>query len=199
MNDQNQTTSTPSEPTLCKMGCGFFVSFESLLLALVGSFVFWRSSSFRLLNWLFCFWSRMMGGVGLVDHELWMHLFSTWLNGLINRLQQWSLLNVGLAFSRVTRPPRDFEVTSLFFSLTLHCPLSILSPPSLLWLHREVMPPETAVPNVGMILERIRKEASLWPQPLRFPRRQQLLNLLNRPPPPKMAVYHHLPMWKWTM
>jgi len=27
MNDQNQTTSTPTEPKLCRMGCGFFVSF----------------------------------------------------------------------------------------------------------------------------------------------------------------------------
>lgn len=29
MNDQSQTAAnTPSEPTLCKMGCGFFVSTE---------------------------------------------------------------------------------------------------------------------------------------------------------------------------
>lgn len=26
MNDQNETTASPSEPKLCKMGCGFFVS-----------------------------------------------------------------------------------------------------------------------------------------------------------------------------
>jgi len=35
MNDQNETTASPSEPQLCKMGCGFFVSdndLNSLLL-----------------------------------------------------------------------------------------------------------------------------------------------------------------------
>ena len=26
MNDQSETTASPSEPKLCKMGCGFFVS-----------------------------------------------------------------------------------------------------------------------------------------------------------------------------
>ena len=35
MNDQNETTASPSEPKLCKMGCGFFVSNTDLELSVV--------------------------------------------------------------------------------------------------------------------------------------------------------------------
>ena len=35
MNDQNETTASPSEPKLCKMGCGFFVSNTVLDLSVV--------------------------------------------------------------------------------------------------------------------------------------------------------------------
>ena len=63
MNDQNETTASPSEPKLCKMGCGFFVSSIGVPCILKFSFDFgdvlfsddwggWLGTSACLTQWL---------------------------------------------------------------------------------------------------------------------------------------------------